>query len=343
MNGETLSSADRFGAWRVGTRAPARRLAWLGLTAALLLPAGAAAVASELLAGLLARQEWEHAAEQARHAAEQAGLGALLSSEPDPRRLARSAELSGLATALTGVVRVKVWDRRGRLVWADEPRIVGQQVAPDPDLRRALAGTLAIRVGRPADEAHRHERAFAPLAELYVPIFDARGRVAGVLELYALRDRLQALLERVRRAVWLTALASGLLAGLALLAGAGRVYGRELEALHTRATQLEAELADRVARWRAALRTAQELQQRIPHEERMRALGEVASGVAHDVNNVLANILGRIQVLVATADQPELRRQLEVVEPWRWTAPRSSRASSASPVPASAGPCSLPN
>src|SRR5262245_6274074 len=47
---------------------------------------------------------------------------------------------------------------------------------------------------------------------------------------------------------------------------------------------------------------------------KLNALGEMAGGVAHDFNNILAAILGRTQLLLQSVDDPDLRRQLAVVE-----------------------------
>jgi CheY-like chemotaxis protein/two-component sensor histidine kinase len=48
--------------------------------------------------------------------------------------------------------------------------------------------------------------------------------------------------------------------------------------------------------------------------EKLRALGEMASGVAHDFNNVLAVILGRVQLLQRKLQDPTLLRWLGIVE-----------------------------
>jgi len=47
---------------------------------------------------------------------------------------------------------------------------------------------------------------------------------------------------------------------------------------------------------------------------KLNALGEMASGVAHDFNNMLAAILGRTQLLLARVKDPEFRRSLELIE-----------------------------
>jgi len=47
--------------------------------------------------------------------------------------------------------------------------------------------------------------------------------------------------------------------------------------------------------------------------EKLSALGELASGVAHDFNNTLSGILGRAQLLQRTDDPEKLRRGLEII------------------------------
>lgn len=59
------------------------------------------------------------------------------------------------------------------------------------------------------------------------------------------------------------------------------------------------------------LQTAQE---HLVQTEKLRALGEMASGVAHDFNNILAAILGRVQLMLARVEDPTLRRWLQIVE-----------------------------
>lgn len=47
--------------------------------------------------------------------------------------------------------------------------------------------------------------------------------------------------------------------------------------------------------------------------EKMSALGELASGVAHDFNNTLAAILGRAQLMLRKVEDEETRRGLEII------------------------------
>ena len=57
-----------------------------------------------------------------------------------------------------------------------------------------------------------------------------------------------------------------------------------------------------------------DLQDHLLQHEKLRALGELASGVAHDFNNILGIILGRSQLLQRYSEDPEMRRGLRTIE-----------------------------
>ena len=55
-------------------------------------------------------------------------------------------------------------------------------------------------------------------------------------------------------------------------------------------------------------------QSQLVQSAKLNALGEMAGGVAHDFNNILAAILGRTQLLLRGAEDPAVSRQLHVIE-----------------------------
>lgn len=55
-------------------------------------------------------------------------------------------------------------------------------------------------------------------------------------------------------------------------------------------------------------------QERLIMAEKLKALGEMAGGVAHDFNNILATVLGRTQLLLKKIDSPDMNKELAVIE-----------------------------
>ncbi len=68
---------------------------------------------------------------------------------------------------------------------------------------------------------------------------------------------------------------------------------------------------------KALEKTIQDLritQNQLVQSEKMRALGDIASGVAHDFNNILAVILGRTELLLKEAQGEDVKKWLRVIE-----------------------------
>ncbi len=57
-----------------------------------------------------------------------------------------------------------------------------------------------------------------------------------------------------------------------------------------------------------------DLTEEILQAERLRALGEIASGVAHDFRNTLGAILGRAQLLLMKTSDPQMQEALQIIE-----------------------------
>ncbi len=56
------------------------------------------------------------------------------------------------------------------------------------------------------------------------------------------------------------------------------------------------------------------MEEQLLQTEKLRALGEMASGVAHDFNNALAAILGNTQLLLYTIEDEKIRETLKIIE-----------------------------
>jgi PAS domain S-box-containing protein len=72
--------------------------------------------------------------------------------------------------------------------------------------------------------------------------------------------------------------------------------------------------ADVLASKEQALEDLKAAQRKLVESERLKALGELSAGVAHDFNNVLGAILGRAQLLDKHLTDPALRKHAAVIE-----------------------------
>ena len=136
----------------------------------------------------------------------------------------------------------------------------------------------------------------------------------------ALTDALRAAAERIAyRAVLAVPLEVDhrVVGALAVGDREGRVFGEEEIALVC-AFADQAALAVRNSRLherlQAALEVARGSQEQLVEAERLDAVGQLASGVAHHLNNLLMVILGRVQLAQHLAPGPEIREALTIVE-----------------------------
>jgi signal transduction histidine kinase/CheY-like chemotaxis protein len=93
-------------------------------------------------------------------------------------------------------------------------------------------------------------------------------------------------------------------------------YLKHVETSAAQAEQAErhvAELSRHIAEQERLRREQEEMREQFSQLEKMSALGELASGVAHDFNNTLAGILGRAQLLTRTSDPEKIRKGLQII------------------------------
>ncbi len=132
------------------------------------------------------------------------------------------------------VFRMKVYGQSGRIVWSDEPRLIGRLYADNEELREALGGRVAVELGKLKAE-HEYEKSLVPegeILEVYVPLARPRGgAVYAVLELYKHPEAFLAGKRFWLRIIW----GAAFIGGLALyfsLSGLFRNALREQRQLH---------------------------------------------------------------------------------------------------------------
>src|SRR4030095_4914070 len=221
-----------------------------------------------LLDVAISEPEWTETAAIAQRAVDRSGLPELLAGQSarSPKRW--SEETARFVRELPGVVRIKVWDPQGNVVWAVQGGMVGQH-SDGQELKEALAGGVGVGVPGVAPPNAAPESFTAPsVADLYVPVYSPGvARVVGVVELAQAPRRMEAAQERWSQLAWAIAGGFGLVLGLVLLPAAWRSQRRtRAEASSTAQRSKTQELQRTTEQLREALKA---VKQRAEETDRM--------------------------------------------------------------------------
>ena len=108
------------------------------------------------------------------------------------------------------IIRVKIYDNNGALIWSDHKDIIGNKFPPNEDLMTALRGEIAATLGPPHKIEHASERKYNQIMEIYTPIFKTNSReLLGVIETYKQPKTLLESISRTRKITWFMALLGG--------------------------------------------------------------------------------------------------------------------------------------
>jgi signal transduction histidine kinase len=132
----------------------------------------------------------------------------------DQQALARLDRIVRTRVLREDIVRVKLWDADGRIVYSDEPRLIGSRYPLEQDERESLRDPSApvdAEVSDLSRPENRFERDEKKLLEVYLPVHDQTGRPL-MFEAY---QRYSAVTTSSRR-MWL-AFAPAVLGALLLL------------------------------------------------------------------------------------------------------------------------------
>ncbi|HEY7203459.1 MAG TPA: GAF domain-containing protein [Methylomirabilota bacterium] len=223
-----------------------------------------------LLDVAISEPEWTETAMIAQRAVDRSGLPELLAGQSarSPKRW--SEETARFVRELPGVVRIKVWDPQGNVVWAVQGGLVGQH-SDGQELKEALAGRVAVRFAAVAPPNSAAEGFTAPsVADLYVPVYSPGvARVVGVVELAQTPLRMEAAQERWSQLAWAIAGGFGLVLCSILLPAAWRSQRRtraEASSTAQRSIQKTQELQRTTEQLREALKA---VKQRAEETDRM--------------------------------------------------------------------------
>jgi two-component system NarL family sensor kinase len=117
------------------------------------------------------------------------------------------------------IVRVKIWDATGTIVYSDEARLIGKTYVLSDDLVSAFNGDLIYETPTLARPENEFERDFGDLREYYVPFHNSKQEVDFVFEVYETSNNLVETIDNIRYAIWIS-LGLGAVALLAALSAA---------------------------------------------------------------------------------------------------------------------------
>jgi signal transduction histidine kinase len=125
-------------------------------------------------------------AEAIRDAKDQTQIAAEGSVEPaltdalvrgDPKALDAIDRIVQERVRNDSIARVKIWDRSGRIVYSDEPRLIGTRYALSPqDLAEFRGRRVDAAVSDLSKPENRFERSFGRLLEVYMPLQTQTGQ-----------------------------------------------------------------------------------------------------------------------------------------------------------------------
>lgn len=150
----------------------------VGVVAASLVVLGVVAFAGSVVARRIAERQGVH------DAAVMTDLLATSAVQPqltdavltDAGAAARAFRRIASAVVADPVVRVKVWRPDGRILWSDDPRLVGRRFALDGDAREALRdGKVVAAVSDVSRAENVDERSAGRLLEVYRPVWTPAG------------------------------------------------------------------------------------------------------------------------------------------------------------------------
>jgi HD-GYP domain-containing protein (c-di-GMP phosphodiesterase class II) len=104
----------------------------------------------------------------------------------------------------TDIVRIKIWNRNGLLIYSDDKNILGKSFPLDEDIQEAFNGEIATDISPLQSAENIDERGlYRELFEIYVPLqlIDSES-IQGAYEVYYDLSKLQPRLLHIRYTVW---------------------------------------------------------------------------------------------------------------------------------------------
>ena len=202
------------------------------------------------------------------------------------------------------IVKIKVYSEDREIVYSTDHTIIGKIDSSNERLERALKGEVNSKLETKEEvrDLVGEEKSDLDLVETYLPVKGRDNKIIGSFEVYIDVTRYR---EEVKRVMILSA--AVVLVVLICVFGFLFLLMRRATGAIQRLTEKEKQLAAAEAAADMERKKAQELgeayrelketQSMLIQAEKMSAVGQLASGIVHDINNPLLVIKGRIELL----------------------------------------------
>ncbi len=199
---------------------------------------------------------------------------------------------------LSGVVLIKVFDRNKTIIWSNKPKLIGKRLTHHQEaLTRAISGEVRAAFNVPEQATFPEEELPKfQLIEFYVPFrLDESSAsdmaTSGVVSIYRSPDELNRTIWHGLLLLWSVTWVGGLLLFIALYRLFLTVYHGQRKA--------ESQLAK--------LSTEHE---RIIHIEKLSAMGQLVSEIAHQLNNPLVGVINLAELAEREVNNPQRVKEL---------------------------------
>lgn len=218
------------------------------------------------------------------------------------------------------IVKIKVFSKENEIVYSTDHTIINKIDRGNEELERSLKGEVVSKLETKEEvwDLAGEEKTDLDLVETYLPIRDRDNKIIGSFEVYVDVTRYR---EEVKRVMILSVAVIFIV--LICVFGFFFLLMKRATGTIQRLTEKEKQLAAAEAVADMERRKAQELskayrelketQNMLIQTEKMSAIGQLASGIVHDINNPLLLIKGRIELLDKSKLTDETARALETI------------------------------